>query len=237
MIPLLLIGLTLAQVDSLQHLLFRPAPLETVEQLVRHYRAAGLPDSAGAVLTRYSRVAPKEQQAELALWIADDRLFALQFAEARDAYTQVVMRYPAHDLANDALERLFLLEEGGRDTLALQRLARALGLFAAGFAATALESLQLVTATRLGDHALYHQALIHRAGGASETALACLDVLALKFPSSRLHHARLLKAELLIQTGRLDRARDLLEEIVIAAPNSVCAAQARALLATIAPLH
>jgi FimV-like protein len=217
------------RIDSLNRLIKNEPRSELVLQLNRLFLQAGQPDSGTALLFRFEPVVTAEERPEIAFQLAENLLYRGRFLDARDKYLETVGRYARSSRANDALERLYLLESGRRDTLLLCRLARALSL-RPDDPAQCRDSLKNLLSTPVADQAYYYLGQVLEDLGDPPAALAAYAELEQKFPGHNFHRIPLREAELYIKLGDKKKAREILESLLVRDPASMYAGQAREML-------
>ena len=162
--------------------------------------------------------------------IGDDHLFAGNILLAREAYLKLVAIYPSSEHANDALERLHLIESVRKDTVFLKRLTHSMFLYHTDQLHTAEDSLKNLLETKLAAHAYYYLALVYRKKSELPLALSALKELNKSFPDHKIHNAILLLAEILIKCKSKKEAKEVLENLIVEKPTSVYAIRAREIL-------
>ncbi len=219
-----------AKIDSLEAILQKNAQLPTVLELNKYYLRTGKIDEGNALLQKYERYFPSDDRALIRFTLADNQLFRGKILEARDEYLKLVRRYPRSDVANDALERLYLIEATRQDTILLKRLGHALCLYYTNQLSTAQDSLKSLLKTKIGAYAYYYLALVYREDDDIPLALSTLTELNTSFPDHTLHNATLFLAEVYLQTENKKEARDILEDLIVKEPTSIYGVRAREML-------
>lgn len=217
------------RIDSLNRLIRNEPRSELVIQLNRLFLQAGQPDSGTALLSRFEPVVTAEERPEIAFQLAENLLYQGRFLDARDKYLETVGRYARSSRANDALERLYLLENCRKDTVLLLRLARSLAQRGSDPAACR-DSLKSLLSTAAADQAYYYLGQVLEDLGDPPAALAAYAELEQKFPGHNFHRIPLRKAELYIKLGDIKKAREILENLLVSDPASMYAGQAREML-------
>jgi tetratricopeptide (TPR) repeat protein len=227
----LLISLeTQTTIDSLKaHVAVHPQ-FSTVIALNNAYLARGDFENASAVLRTYEPHAQFAELPVLAFMRAQNYFFGGRILTARDEYMALLTRYTGADIANDALEMLYLIESTQKDTVILKRLAHALYLYHTDQLSAAEESLKGLTRTSSGAYAYYYMALVYKKQDDVPQALSALHTLEREFPGHTLHNAALLHAELCIVSRATDEAQRILEDLLVRAPTTIYAARARKML-------
>jgi tetratricopeptide (TPR) repeat protein len=219
-----------SKIDSLKNIIHQAPQVSSIIELNKCYFLAGK-DSLGIVLLReyYDRLGGYAN-ALIALHLADDYLYTGDMLKARSEYLRLANRYPGSEFANDALERLYMIERARADTIKFKSLCYSIFLFHSDQSDAARDSLKPLVKTRLGDYALYYLALTYIKLDDLPQALTALDDLNSLFPEHKIHNAILLQAEVYIDLDKINEARTILEELIVRAPNSIYAVKARALL-------
>jgi len=232
--PVLLLALicgdSLPAVDSLEDLLRRQPGMAHAVELNRRYCAEGRFDEAAKMLGTYEERALAGEKGMVNFLIAEAHLFAGKIIDARQHYLQTAARFSSTAIANDALERLYLIEVCRKDTALMTRLIRALCYQSTSQLVPAEESLKILIPTALGDYALYFTALNFEAQDKIPLALSALQELAVKFPNHTIHTVDILAARLHVQLKNYKTAAALLESLIVRKPETIYAVQARAML-------
>jgi tetratricopeptide (TPR) repeat protein len=217
-------------IDSLKTELAREPQLNTVFALNDMYLRLGDYVSGIALLKVQENNFTLEEIPLILQAIGDDYLFAGEIVLAREEYLALVGRFPHTDIANDALERLYLIEHARKDTVLLKRLAHALCLYETERFDTARDSLRHLLKTGVGPFAYYYMALIYQEQNELALALGALEELNTAFPHHDIHNAILIRAEIYLALGKQEEARKILEELIVREPTSIYAARARQML-------
>ncbi len=219
-----------AKIDSLEAFLRQNVQLPTVLELNKYYLRTGKIDDSNALLQKYERYFPPDDRAIIHFAFADNRLYYGKILEARDEYLTLVSRYPRSDIANDALERLHLIEATRPDTILLKRLGYALYLYYTNQLSAAEDSLKNLLRTKIGAYAYYYLALVYREKDDIPLVLGTLKELNTSFPEHTLHNATLFLAEVYLQTDNKKEARNILEDLIVKEPTSIYGVRAREML-------
>jgi tetratricopeptide (TPR) repeat protein len=218
------------RIDSLRQAITDSPRLEAILELDRLYGRTGQPDSGIALLTRYGSVVPAEQRPVLAFQLAEDYLYIGRLTEAREAYLRTAGLDPGSGTANDALERVYLMELGRRDTLELKKMLAVLAGEAHGLPDSVPARLRPFLSGSLADIAYYRLGQAAARLGQYPEALAAFVELRQRFPEHMFHQAPLMEAGIRAALGDSSRAREILEEIIVRLPGSVYAVRAREML-------
>jgi tetratricopeptide (TPR) repeat protein len=223
------------QIDSLNTLIEKDPRADYILQLNDLYRKADRLDSGIVLLARFEPVVTAAERPSITYNLAENFLYSGQILTARDKYLETVGRYAQSDIANDALEKLYLLETARKDTVLLRRLIRALSRRAAGEPALCRDSLKILLATAVADHAGYYLGQVDEELGDPAEALAAFFDLDKNHPDHKFHRVPLWEAELCIKLGDKKKAREILENLLVRDPASVYAGPAREMLKNIGP--
>jgi tetratricopeptide (TPR) repeat protein len=237
-VTLLLVACLLAfqdRIDSLRTLIQGSPRLESILELNRLYGRTGQPDSGIALLVRYGNIVPVDQRSQLAFQLAEDYLYAGRLSEARETYLMTTALNPGSEIANDALERVYLVELGRRDTLELKRLLAVLADEAYGQLDSVPQRLRPFLSGTLSDIAYYRLGRAAARLKQYPEALAAFAELRRRFPEHTFHQVPLFEAEINIALGNSTKARSLLEAVIIRMPASIYAARAREMLKALRP--
>lgn len=218
------------KIDSLNIVVKRNPQLLPVIELNRCYFLAGKDSLGIELLKKYSNRLGAYADALIALHLADDYLYTGDILKARNEYLKLVNHYSGSEFANDALEKLYMIEKARADKAKLKSLGYSIFLYQSDQTDAALDSLKPLIKTRLGDYALYYLALTYIKIDDLAQALSALENLNSLFPDHKIHNAILFQAEVYIGLDKKKEARAILEELIVRAPNSIYAVKARLLL-------
>ncbi len=220
----------ITHIDSLKCRLEQNLNFQELLKLNNAYQHLKMFDSANVFLKKYENRFGFEEQAQLNFLIGDNLLFKGEPLSAREQYLKTVARFSSAKYANEALERLYLLESARKDTVALKRLLHAVYLFEIRETEMAEDSLKALIRTVAGEYALYYLSLVYVAKNELGKALSALEQLNVDYPKNQIYQAKLLMAEICHRSGRKKEARKLLEDLIVKHPNSPAAIRARELL-------
>ena len=223
------------RIDSLLTLIRHDPRTESILELNRLYGQVGQPDSGTALLVRYGNIVPVDQRSQLAFQLAENYLYAGRLTDARETYLTTAALDPGSDLANDALERVYLLELGRRDTLELKRMLNVLAEEAYNRLDSVPPRLRPFLSGPLADIAYYRLGLIAARLKQYPEALAAFAELGRRFPEHTFHQVPLYEAEIRIALGDRAQARAILEDVIIRMPASIYACRAREMLKELRP--
>ena len=230
MILLCLIFSIEAKIDSLKMLLDKQPEVSTVIQLNKCYLQKGEFSNGINLIKKYEERFESEGKPILIYCLGEDYFFAGKIILARDEYLKVVSRFPDSEIANNALERLYLIEYARKDTSLLKRLANSICLYETEQFDIAKDSLTVLLKTIIGDYAYYYLALLYYTEGKLPLALSALYELNNSFPEHKIRNATLLLVEINLRLNNKKDAQKILEDLIIKEPNSIYAARARRML-------
>ena len=216
--------------DSLKGLIENNLNVSSVVELNDEYRRLRMFDSANIYLKKYEIQLGYEEQAQVNYLMGDNLLFNGELLSAREQYLKTVAKFSNAKYANEALERLHLLESARKDTVLSKKLVKSIYLYEIKEIKSAEDSLKSLVKTGVGDYALYYLSLVYFLKVDFNQALSALEQLNKDFPAHRIHQAKLLMAEVYIRMGKETEGRKMLEELIIKHPNSPVAVKARELL-------
>jgi tetratricopeptide (TPR) repeat protein len=154
-------------------------------------------------------------------------MYAGEIAKAYDTYLHLMGRYPQQEIANDAAERLYLIETVRDDTVLMKRLANVVRLYEIGRCDEAVDSSRVLLRSRVGAHAYYYLALAYRSKGDLSLTLSALDEMNARYTDHKIYEAFFLQASVYMIAGEVDEAREILEDLIVSAPNTIYAYRAR----------
>ncbi len=222
-------------IDSLKILFEKNPNIFLMIELNRAYLSLRMFDSANTYLKKYENQFGFEEQAQLNYLMGDNLLFKGNLLSAREQYLKTAARFSSANYANEALERLHLMESARKDTMLLKKLIAGIYLYEIKDIKSAEDSLKNLVKTPIGDYALYFLSLVYAFKGEQNMVLSILEQLQKDFPAHRIHQAKLLLAETYIKIGKKAEGRKILEELVIKHPNSPTAIRAKAILSSSSP--
>jgi tetratricopeptide (TPR) repeat protein len=154
-------------------------------------------------------------------------MYAGEIAKAYDTYLNLMGRYPQQDIANDAAERLYLIETVRDDTVQMKRLVNVVRLYETGRYDETVDSSRVLLRSRVGAHAYYYLALAYRSKGDLALTQSALDELNRRYPDHKIYEAMFLQAGVYMIAGDLEKAGEVLEDLIVSAPNTIYAYRAR----------
>jgi tetratricopeptide (TPR) repeat protein len=220
-------------IDSLEAALARETRLSTVLALNMCYLRRGEYDKGLELLSRVEEQLPPQDRPSIGLQRGDNFLFSGKPLDAREAYLKLVVEHPDDERANDALERLYLIEKNRKDMPLLNRLTRAMGLVHTRQYRMAEDSLLALIRTDASVYAYTFLAQLYIELDKVPLALTTFKTLAEKFPDHTLDHARIAHGMLHLQTGDTLDAREVFEYVILRDPGSLYADRAREILQSI----
>jgi TolA-binding protein len=202
----------------------------TVIELNKRYLQRDEFDNGILLLEKYETEFTQAEQPILMYVLANNYFFAGRIVPAREEYIKLISRFPRSEIANDALERIYLIEQARKDTVLLKKLAYAICLLETEQLERGGDSLKVLLKTTIGAYAYYYLALLYYAQDELALALATLQELNTSFPEHTIDTVFLLLAELHVQLSNKKEAREILENLIIKNPGSIYALRARHML-------
>ena len=227
---LLILILSTNPIDSLKSLLKEGPNLETILHLNRLYLEAREFRKGILLLKKYRRYLGPKEQLLLIYTEAEDYLFAGDIKNAYKQYMEIVIRNPDDELANDALERLYLLETGRVDTTLLKKFVRAIYFYKLKEYHQAIDSLKTLLNSKIGVYAYYYLALVYDDMEDFAQSYAVLKEMRKAHPKNRIYDATILLAELALKLDKREEAKKVLEELILSVPNSIYTMRAREII-------
>lgn len=219
-------------IDSLKAQFENNPNLLLMIELNRAFLYLRMFDSANTYLKKYENQFGFEEQTQLNYLMGDNLLFKGNLLSAREQYLKTAARFSSAIYANEALERLHLMESARKDTMLLKKLVAGIYLYEIKDIKSAEDSLKNLVKTPIGDYALYYLSLVYALKGEQNMVLSTLEQLQNDFPAHRIHQAKLLLAETYIKIGKKSEGRKILEDLVIKHPNSPTAIRAKVILSS-----
>lgn len=219
-------------IDSLKAQFENNPNLLLMIELNRAFLYLRMFDSANTYLKKYENQFGFEEQTQLNYLMGDNLLFKGNLLSAREQYLKTAARFSSAIYANEALERLHLMESARKDTMLLKKLVAGIYLYEIKDIKSAEDSLKNLIKTPIGDYALYYLSLVYALKGEQNMVLSTLEQLQNDFPAHRIHQAKLLLAETYIKIGKKSEGRKILEDLVIKHPNSPTAIRAKVILSS-----
>ena len=227
MIIFLLVLSIEVRIDSLENAFAVDRQLETLFQLNECYVARGEYHKSIELLQGNQRYFPKDDdKSRIAYEIGDVFLFAGDMAKAYDTYLRLISRYPRTDIANDAAQRLYMIAARD-DTVQLKRLINVVRLYETAQYLAAIDSARVLLKSLVGAYAHYYMALAYDAHGELPLSLSTIVDLNEKYPKHKIYDATLLQADIYIRLDDLEKAQEILEDLIVREPNTIYAFKAR----------
>jgi tetratricopeptide (TPR) repeat protein len=217
-------------IDSLESILEQNPNFETVIELNKRYLQRDEFDNGIMLVQKYETEFTQAEQPLLMYVLANNYFFAGRVVQAREEYINLTSRFPHSEIANDALERIYLIEQARKDTVLLKKLAYSICLLETEQFERGSDSLKVLLKTTLGAYAYYYLSLLYYVQNELALALATLQELNNSFPGHSIESAFLLLAELHVKLGAKKEAREILENLIIKDPASIYALRARHML-------
>jgi tetratricopeptide (TPR) repeat protein len=228
MILFLVLINTGARVDSLENLFARNRQIEILLQLNECYLMAGQYQKSMTLLGQNERYFTNDpDRARIRFELGNVFLLAGEIAKAHETYLGLMGRYPQLDIANDAAARLYFIESVHDDTVQMKRLVNVLRLYEIRQYKEAVDSARVLLGSAVGAYAYYYLARAYRGMGDLTLTMGALDELNTRYPDHKIYDALFLQASVYSVLGELKKAEELLEDIIVRAPNTIYAYRAR----------
>lgn len=219
-----------AKIDSLKACIDQNPQLSAILELNEYYLRANRYSEGIALLEKYEEIFESDYKSYLIFNIGDNYFFAGKIIMARNEYLKLVSHYPRSEIANDALERLYLIESVRQDTVLLKKLAYSICLYTTNQLEKAEDSLKTLSSTKLGAYAYYYLALLYKKREELPLALSALNGLYESYPNHSINNAALLLASVYFQVNNKAEAKKILEDLILEKPRSIYAVRAQRLL-------
>ncbi|MEO0184497.1 MAG: hypothetical protein ABIL20_01690 [candidate division WOR-3 bacterium] len=220
----------ISAIDSLKNLIENNQDFALIIQLNDKYRRLEMFDSANVSMKKYENRYGFEEQAQMHYLMGENLLLKGELVSAREQYLKTAAKFSNARYANEALERLYLFETARKDTVLFKRLIKSIYYYETNELKLAEDSLKILVKTTIGAYALYYLALVYKDRKEFNHSFSALEQLDKDFPANRIHHAKILTAELYYEIGKKKEATKLLEELIIKYPNAPVGIRARELL-------
>ncbi len=228
MIFLLLVLSIETRIDSLENAYAESREFNTLLALHECYLATGQYHRSMSLLGQAERHFYEDTtKAKIMFELGDVFMFVGEIAKAHDQYLRLVSRYPKMNIANDAAERLYLIETARADTVALKRLGNVIRLCETAQYDEAADSARVLLRTAVGAYAYYYLALAYRGLGDLTLSLGALEELNTAYAGHKVYEAVFLQANIYLILGELARAQEILQDLVVKEPNTIYAHEAR----------
>lgn len=217
-----------ARIDSLENSFVQNRQIETLLEISKCYITTGEYHKSIELLKKNERYFVKDlDKARLMYENGSVYLFAGDVVKAHDTYLRLMSSYPQLDVANDAAERLYLIETAQDDTLQLKKLVNLVRLFETGQYGSAVDSARKLLKTPVGAHAYYYLALAYNSMDDLPLALGTFVELSRVYPEHRIIEAILLQSDIYAALDKKKEAREILEDLIVREPNTIYALKAR----------
>ena len=234
MIFLLLVLSIETEIDSLENAYTAHRQFETLLVLHECYLLSGQYHKSMSLLGQGERhFRGDTARSKIMFELGNVFMFVGEMDKAHDQYLRLVSRYPKLDIANDAAERLYLIETARDDTVQLKRLINVIRLIETVQYAAAADSARVLLRTKVGAYAYYYLALAYRGLGDLTLTLGALEALNDEYPEHRIYEAVFLEASVCMILGELVRAEEILQNLIVQEPNTIYAYKARQKLETL----
>ena len=228
MIVLILMLNMEARIDSLEYSLTQNRQIETLLEINKCYIVTGEYHRSIELLKANERYFGKDyEKARLMYETGSVYLFAGDIVKAHEMFLRLMSSYPKLDIANDAAERLYLIETAQDDTVQLNRLINLVRLFETEQYKPAVDAAKELLKTSVGAYAYYYLALTYRSINELPLALSALVELNKVHPEHRIMDAYLLMSDIYVGLDKKKDARDILEYLIVREPNTIYAVKAR----------
>lgn len=217
-----------ARIDSLENSYAQHRQIETLLEITKCYIAIGEYHKSIELLKANERYFGKDsEKARLMFANGSVYLFAGEIVKAHEMYLRLMSSYPKLDIANDAAERLYMIETAQDDTVQLKRLVNLVRLFEIGQDRLAIDTAKELLETSVGAYAYYYLALAYRSMKDLPLALSALVELNKVYPEHRVMEAYFLMSDVYLALDKMKDAREILEYLIVREPNTIYAVRAR----------
>jgi tetratricopeptide (TPR) repeat protein len=217
-----------SRTDSLEKVYAQNRQIETLLELNKCYVASGEFQRSMTLLGQNERYFRNDMDKAIILFeLGNAFIFAGEIDKAHDSYLQLISRYPQFELANDAAERLYLIETVRDDPAKMRRLTNVVRLYETAQYNEAIDSARVLLKSSVDAHAYYYMALSYRGLGDLAMVLGTLEELSGKYPDNKIYEALFLQVNTYMILGEIDKARELLEDLIVREPYTIYALRAR----------
>jgi tetratricopeptide (TPR) repeat protein len=228
MIFLLLVMSIETRIDSLENAYTEGRQFETLLALHECYLVTNQYHKSMSLLGQADRHFHGDTtKSKIMFELASVFMFVGEIDKAHDHYLGLVSRYPKLDIANDAADRLYLMETARDDTVQLKRLINVIRLIETAQYLTAADSARVLLKTPVGAYAHYYLALAYRGLGDLTLTQGALEALNVEYPDHRIYEAIFLEANVYMILDELASAEEILQDLIMREPNTIYAAKAR----------
>ena len=232
MILLLLVLNIDARTDSLEKAYAQKRQIQTLLELNKCYLATGQFHKSMTLLGQNERYFFRDDDKSLIMYeLGNAFMFVGEIDKAHGTYLQLMSRYPQLEIANDAAERLHMIETVRQDTLRMKRLMNVVRLYETAQYDVAVDSARALLNTALSAYAYYYLALAYRGLGDLSLTLGALQELNKKHAKHRIYEAFFLEASVYMILGEVEHAKEVLKDLIVREPNTIYAVRAREKLA------
>jgi tetratricopeptide (TPR) repeat protein len=218
--------------DSLEKAFAQNHQIETLIELNKCYLITGQFHESMALLGQNERYFPRDGDKSLIMFeLGNAFMFVGETDKAHDTYLQLISRYPQQEIANDAAERLYLIETIRQDTASMKRLINVVRMYETAQYGAAVDSAQALLNSAVSAHAYYYLALAYRALGNLPLTLGALQELNSKHAGHKIYEAFFLQANVYLILGEVEKAEEILKDLIVREPNTIYALKAREKLA------
>jgi tetratricopeptide (TPR) repeat protein len=228
MILLFLLLNTEARIDSLENSFAQNRQIETLLALNECYLVTDQYQKSMALLGQNERHFKNDlDKSRIRFELGNVFMFAGEIIKAHETYLGLVGRYPQIDIANDAAERLYLIETVRDDTVQMKRLINVVRLYEIGQYEETVDSTRVLLKSAVGAYAYYYLALAYRGKGDLTLTMSALEELNERFPGHKIYEAVFLQASVYSILGELESAEEVLKDLIVREPNTIYAYRAR----------
>ena len=216
------------RIDSLEDAFSRSRQIGTLLHLNECYLMTDQYQKSMTLLGQNERYFKNDvDRARIRYELGNVFMYAGEIAKAYDTYLNLMGRYPQLDIANDAAERLYLIETVRDDSVQMKRLVNVVRLYEMKRYDEAIDSARVLLKSNVGAHAYYYSALAYRSKGDLTLTLSALDELNARYPDHEVYEAYFLQANAYMIAGELEKGGEVLENLIVSAPNTIYAYRAR----------
>jgi tetratricopeptide (TPR) repeat protein len=217
-----------ARIDSVEEVFAQNRQIETLLQLNQLYVTAGQFHKSLTLLGQNERLFRNDADiAMIKFELGNVFMFAGEIDRAHDSYLELLSRYPRLEIANNAAERLYLIETMLEDSIKMKRLINVVRLYETEQYDEAIDSARVLLGSRFGAHAYYYMALAYQGLGDLTLMLSALEELDKTYPENRIYEALFLRVSAYMILGKVKSAREILEDLIVREPNTIYTLRAR----------
>ena len=228
MILLFILLNTETRIDSLENLFAQDRQIETLLQLNECYLMTDQYQKSMSLLGQHERYFTNDlDRSRIRFALGNIFMFTGEIAKAHETYLGLMSRYPQLDIANDAADRLYLIETVRADTIQMKRLINVVRLYELDQYQGVVDSARVLLQSSVGAYAYYYLALAYRGKGDLTLTMSALEELSTRYPDHKIYEALFLQASVYLILGELESAEEILEDLIVREPNSIYAYRAR----------